>query len=396
MKTLFIIIIIIIFTFIAYYRSTQFWAIQPVFHLYNVSYLFSKPHIIRPTQSATNRYTDLINVNTTTLEKSNPVQLQRIGHFIQTHYMHRINGNRFFPLLKEHIIPYFSENSSMVSTYSKGKGELTGSGELTGLITSRPLIVLFPKKGGTMTMNVMYVDYLCTHGSHRKRGIAAKLIQTHEYRQCRNLPSIQVSLFKREDELTGIVPICAYSTYGFYIQSSLKYPLLSPEYFINKETMHSMHEWMDFFTMTVSAFDVCIYPPIANLMELVKTHNIWIYSLFHASDKNNRLCTYLFRQTRTFINKNNQVLQLFASICSSNVTDASFSNGAMAAIADIIKHNASMNFGCVAIESISHNDVIISGMREMAGNPAIVSPCAYFWYNYAMPTVASNRAFIIN
>jgi hypothetical protein len=157
-----------------------------------------------------------------------------------------------------------------------------------------------------------------------------------------------------------------------------------------------MHEWMDFFTMTVSAFDVCIYPPIANLMELVKTHNIWIYSLFHVSDKNNRVCTYLFRQTRTFINKNNQVLQLFASICSSNVTDASFFNGAMAAITDIIKHNASMNFGCVAIESISHNDVIISGMREMAGNPAIVSPCAYFWYNYAMPTVAANRTLIIN
>ena len=33
--------------------------------------------------------------------------------------------------------------------------------------------------------------------------------------------NIVVSLFKREDELTGIVPLCVYSTYGFPVEEIL-------------------------------------------------------------------------------------------------------------------------------------------------------------------------------
>ena len=52
-------------------------------------------------------------------------------------------------------------------------------------------------------------------------------------------------------------------------------------------------------------------------------------------------------------------------------------------------------FGFSAIENISHNDIIINNIM-IKTKPLIVSPTAYFFYNFAYNTFKSNKVFIIN
>ena len=52
---------------------------------------------------------------------------------------------------------------------------------------------------------------------HRNKNIAPQIIQTHEYNQSHSNKKICVSLFKREEELTGIIPLTCYDTYCYNI-----------------------------------------------------------------------------------------------------------------------------------------------------------------------------------
>ena len=52
-------------------------------------------------------------------------------------------------------------------------------------------------------------------------------------------------------------------------------------------------------------------------------------------------------------------------------------------------------FGFAAIENISHNNIIIQNIK-LKTQPLIISPTAYFFYNFAYPTFKSNKVFIIN
>ena len=47
------------------------------------------------------------------------------------------------------------------------------------------------------------------------------MIQTHEYNQSHKNKNICVSLFKREEELTGIIPLTIYKTYCFPLKNDL-------------------------------------------------------------------------------------------------------------------------------------------------------------------------------
>ena len=71
-----------------------------------------------------------------------------------------------------------------------------------------------------MTLNkisfpVYYVDNLCVHPLYRNKNIAPQMIQTQEWFQRQNNKKIKVSLFKREGDLTGIVPLTVYNNNSY-------------------------------------------------------------------------------------------------------------------------------------------------------------------------------------
>jgi hypothetical protein len=126
---------------------------------------------------------------------------------------------------------------------------------------------------------------------------------------------------------------------------------------------------------------------MTNIIELIKSKNIFIYTII-LDDK--IICAYFFRKTCTSVEKNMEVLSCFASI--KDCDDTVFIQGFKISFWKIASENY---FGFAAIEEISHNSVIIENLK-IKTHPLIVSPTAYFFYNFAYPTFCADKVLIIN
>jgi len=195
---------------------------QPVFHFYDIYYWFINVGIIRHELPEKNRYVNFTNIKTHEYDKVAENIFKQLVILIQLNYLQ--NKENTFSPTKDNIIPYFigHNNSTFWSYYLEPEviidsktNKTFNENKLIGVITSRPLHVNIKKA----TFDVYYVDYLCVHKSFRKRNIAPQLIQTHEYTQSHNNKKIVVSLFKREEELTGIIPLTVYQTYCFNMRN---------------------------------------------------------------------------------------------------------------------------------------------------------------------------------
>jgi len=371
-----------------------FWAIQPVFHIYDVGYMLKAPGIINDHLPERNKYTNFKDIETLEYSKLTNLQIQRLTNFIRVNYLKK-GDNVFIPGI-ENITPYFNGHNtkSYISFYygdnlmldTKSQA-LIPDKKIIGSISSRPINIVINNGNKAANFMAYYVDYLCVDMVNRKKGIAPKLIQTHHYNQRRLNKPIVVSLFKREEELTGIVPLCVYSTYGFRVEKWHKPLDLPAEYKLLEINGQNYHFLLDFIKDNNDEFDIIINSEVTNYIELIKTHNIFIYATL-CDDK--IICAYFFRKSCVQIEKGLEVLTCFASI--NNTDDNIFIQGFKISFWKI---SAEKYFGFSAIENISHNDVIINNIIQKT-DPILKSPTAYFFYNFAYPTFKANRVLIIN
>jgi hypothetical protein len=98
-----ILIIIIIYIYIQ--QKYGFWAIQPVFHVYNINYMFNPPGIIDEKLPLKNKYTNFKNIETIIYNNLTSLQTQRFLNLIKLNYLQNKN-NVFNPKLSN-IDPYF-------------------------------------------------------------------------------------------------------------------------------------------------------------------------------------------------------------------------------------------------------------------------------------------------
>ena len=257
--------------------------------------------------------------------------------------------------------------------------------KIIGVISSRPINIII--NNNKNKVKAYYVDYLCVDKMHRKKGIAPQLIQTHHYNQRHLNKNRVVSIFKREDELTGIVPLCVYSNYGFSVNNWTKPNELSPEYKLLEINSQNIHFLLDFIKKNNNQFDIIIMTDIGNIIELIKTKNIFIYTIII---DNKITCAYFFRKSCTQIEKNIEVLNCFASI--NNEKNDIFIQGFKISFWKIAYENY---FGFSSIENVSHNNIIINNIIKKT-HPLVISPTAYFFYNFAYPTFQSGKVLIIN
>jgi len=391
---LFFSVLIIVVIFIYIRLKFRFWAIQPVFHVYDISYMIKPPGIINDYLPEINKYTNFKNIETILYAELTQIQKQRLTTLIKGNYLKR-GENTFTPAITN-IEPYFigHNNKSFVSFYNEPdlivdlkKGTTINDSKMVGIMTSRPLSVSINNGDNKANFAAYYVDYLCVDKMYRKKGIAPQLIQTHHYNQRHINKKIVVSLFKREDELTGIVPMCVYSTYGFHVTNWVKPSELSAEYKlieVNPQNFHTLH---DFIKERSSKFDLFINTELTNIVELIKTKNMFVYMIL--SD-NMIMAAYFYRKTCVQIEKGMEVLSCFASI--SNVENNIFCQGFKISFWKISAENY---FGFCAIEDISDNNLLIDNIK-LKTKPLVISPTAYFFYNFAYPTFKSNKVLIIN
>ena len=370
-----------------------FWVSQPVFHVYDLLYIFKPPGIIQHNLPEKNKYTNFKNIETIIFPELSELKKTRLVNFIRSNYLQNRDNN--FSPQSENIIPYFvgHNTKTFVSFYSEEnlmldlkKGTMIEDKKIIGLITSRPIHIAINNNDKDAKFDAYYVDYLCVDKIFRKKGIAPQIIQTHEYNQRYLNKNIVVSLFKREDELTGIVPLCVYSTYGFSVNKWTKPPELHASYKLLEINAHNFNFLFDFIKNN-NNFGIVINTEVTNIIELIKTKNIFIYVILLDDEI---ICAYFYRKSCTFIEKNMEVLSCFASI--NNTDNNTFIQGFKISFWKIAAENF---FGFSAIEEISHNHIIIDNLKIKTA-PLIVSPTAYFFYNFAYPTFSSDKVLIIN
>lgn len=97
-----------------------------------------------------------------------------------------------------------------------------------------------------------------------------------------------------------------------------------------------------------------------------------------------------FRKSCVQIEKGLEVLSCFASIC--DCGENIFIQGFKISFWKIA---AEHYFGFAAIENVSHNDILLHNIMQKT-QPTIISPTAYFFYNFAYPTFKAERTFILN
>jgi hypothetical protein len=356
------------------------------------------PGIINHELPEKNKYTNFKNIETIIYTEVSDLKINKFVNFVKTHYLQ--NKDNIYSPKKENILPYFNGHNakSFFSFYSEEtilhnlkKGTMIEDKKIIGIITGRPIHISINSsvsKNTNSKFDAYYIDYLCVDKNYRKKGIAPQIIQTHHYNQSHINKNIVVSLFKREDELTGIVPLCVYSTYGFNVKNWNKPVDLHSMYKILEITEQNFHFLLDFIKISNSKFDIVINTDISNIIELIKTKNIFIYVIL-LEDK--IISAYFYRKSCTFIEKNLEVLSCFASINNCQ-TDDIFIHGFKISFWKIAEKN---NFKFAAIESISNNNIIINNLI-LKTIPLIISPTAYFFYNFAYSTFNSEKVLIIN
>jgi ribosomal protein S18 acetylase RimI-like enzyme len=342
----------------------------------------------------TNKYNNFKNIETTVFDELSEIKTNQLVQFIRRHYLQ--NKENVFAPEKQNVVPYFRSHNvkSFYSYYTEDeimidlkKGTTIEDKKLVSVITSRPVhIVINCAKDAKF--DAYYVDYLCVDRIYRKKGIAQEMIQTHHYNQSHINKHIVVSLFKREDELTGIVPLCVYKTLGFHVKKWSKPKQLHGMFKVLHITPQNFHFLADFIKVNSNQFDIIINTDFSNIIELLKTKNIFIVVIMSGHDIK---YAYFFRKSCTFIEKNLEVLSCFASIRGDEDV-VSFVQGFKVSFWSVANEN---NFGFAAIENISHNDVIVSNLL-LKTKPLVESPTAYFFYNFAYPTFKSNRVLILN
>jgi GNAT superfamily N-acetyltransferase len=377
-----------------------FWILQPVFHVYDVWYMFSPPGIIRNELPRENKYTNFKNVDTTIYKELSDVKLQRFIHFINSNYLQN-KDNVFSPKI-ENVAPYFAghNDTSFVSFYTEKelvtdlkKGTIIEDARIIGAMTSRPIHVFINKGEKDSYFDAYYVDYLCVDKNYRRKGVAPQIIQTHHYNQSHINKKISVSIFKREDELTGIVPLCVYSTYGFSMKKWHKPHELHAMYKLLEINEQNYHFLFDFIKSNMDKFEITINSEHSNIIELIKTKNIFIYVLIEG-DTNNIQCAYFYRKTCVFYEKGLEILTCFASIngFEHHSDNHLFIQGFKISFWKTAEKNY---FGFAVIENISHNNIIIDNL-SIKTKPVVVSPTAYFFYNFAYYSFKPDKVFILN
>jgi len=392
--SIFAFIIIFIILFFLYIKIKHpFWAIQPVFHFYDMYYWIYNVGIIRHDLPCKNKYTNFTNIETQVfdLQKENR-QIKQFILFIQKHYL-RNKDNIFCPK-RENVAPYFTGHKypCFISYYYEKvlledfkNSCMVEDKKMIGVITSRPLNVYLNKNH----FYVYYVDYLCVDKAYRNKNIAPQLIQTYEYNARHKNKEISVHLFKREDVLTGIIPLTVYKTYCFSMEhwttpDSL-HPLLS---FVMGDSQNMYYVW-NFLKEHMDKWKITILPEISNMIELVKSNNIFVTMILSEKEI---IAVYFFKKVCTALSKGKEVISCFASIQGSKISLPTFIHGFKVSLSTIVKKHI---FHYLCVENISDNHILINHLVRK-NKPVVVSDTAYFFYNFAYETFPSQKVFLLN
>lgn len=375
-------ILIIIYGYIKV--KYRFWYNQPIFHIYDLHYYLYPGIIDNELPEEENIFYNFKNIKTLPFEKV--IEKDEFISFIQNNFLRNKNFN-YLPK-KENIIPYLTglHGGDVFLSLYKRERMIHEQEELTEIIASMisyPIQIII----NNQKLNAYYVDYLCVDSNHRKKNIAPQMIQTHHYYQRHLNKNITVSVFKREGKLNLAIPICVYTSYGFLI-SNMRLTTLPINVNLIEVGKNNITHLFDFIQLNNTKFDIFLSTYISNVLELIKTENIYVYMLIQ---EQNVLAVYYFKKLCTYLQDDKEVLVCYASVnCCKN--EDIFIEGMYHSIKNIIKRFP--KYTQLLIEGLSDNHILIKDLYKMT-TPLYQIISAYFFYNLANPSFQPEKTLIL-
>jgi hypothetical protein len=399
---LFVFILILIIVYIYLRISYGFWFYQPVFHIYDFySYLFPCGIVERDLPDYT-KFTNLEDISMFTISNlitTKDYKWKQFVNFIGGHY-HRNKENVFLPRI-ENVNPYFTNHThqSFITFYYEKillenveKKSMIPSKKIISTMTSRPIQIIFNRTKNKEKIFAYYIDYLCVHKDYRKKGIAPEIIQTHYYLQRRNNMNIHANLFKREGDLTGIVPLCVYLSHVYPITDFIKVGYLNPEVHVVECTKSNIHYLSEFMKENRNLFDITICVEVPNLLDLINSQNYLIYFILTTDTSNIEKIKgcFIFKKTSIFIDKNQELVSCIGSIKDPILKKEDYFEAFKIALGMV-----KLSFSHLMIENISHNNILVENLQRENYICYLISPMAYFFHNFVFNTILANKVIIV-
>lgn len=383
-----IIVILIVFKLFLKIKF-PFWSMQPVFHIYDINHWIFTNKIINDELPKSNKYVKPLDIETYNVKNIPQDLAVKSASFIKEHYLR--NKYAIYNPSYDEIFNYLATSTpSFISVYSKPKIIYDNSNniidrDILGVITCRPLFITFKKS--KITLNVNYVDNLCVHKANRKQGIAPKLIQTHEYHIRRLNKNTKVCLFKREGDMTAIVPLTTYDTLTYNIDDFPKLKVEYPSVKVLRITNNNISLFKDFIKHYATKFECVVNTEIVTISNLLKEENIIAYSLF---EDHELFALYIFRNTPSIVNDETGI-ECIATInnCPHNDT---FYNGFCSVLRRIKRKYKKQ---VLWLENTADSNTIISHNQRHDVKHITSCPNAFFLYNYASYTYKNNSCLFL-
>ena len=357
----------------------KFWSKQPVFHLHNLLYWANPPGIIDQKLPEKNNYVNHNDIKFMKCDNMVSSHLNKFIKLIQNNYLPH-KENKYYPDI-QNIIPYFTNHNQECYCSLMFNAKITEKKELIGAITSRPLnISLYNNK-----FISYYIDYLCVDKTKRKQGVAPQLIQTHDYNQRRQNKLVSTCLFKREGNLTLIVPLVVYHTYSFRIEHWNIERSLHPSIKLIKITNDNFHLLTHILTRLPSRFDCFISTTFANILDLINTGNYYVYAIQH----NHKILAVYFFRNSCMKYDNENAIECFCCINNSN-NIILYITGFSLALKRLKK-----KYKILLFENIGNSGIIIENIL-IKHTPLFVNKSAYYFYNFATRPLNEKMVCIIN
>ena len=373
----------------------HFWSVQPVFHIYDIHHWLRPNRVIESALPSINKYVNILDIHTEAIDAMSEADVSAFCEFIKDNFLRSKSvGAEYLPD-EHHITEYMkgSNHKSYVSIYrrpqllsnvSTSTSPSTSTDDIYSVISARILHITFKN---TKSFPIYYIDNLCVNPAMRKKGIAPKAIQTLHYHLRRKNENVSTFLFKREGEMTAIVPLTTFTCSGYQVASVKSVSLPHASMAVIEVTGENLTLFVDFVKSMMSRLECVIVPEVTNIANVIKTGNISIRGIL---EHGKLIAAYVFRDAATVYN-GDKAAELICSLSACPFNEIFYAGFSLSL------HACCKEWGCekVLIDDLGDNTVISKYLHNCAILPFLVSPSAFFLYNYVSYTFPSDKCFFL-
>lgn len=357
------------------YTSSTFWGMQPVFHIYDIHHWIYPMGVISNDIGGRNKYVDEISVKTIDTRECSDKVFNDVSDFIERNFLGP-DDFKYSPTpttLKKTLLSN-DNDTSYISIYKDEVG-------ICSVITATSYNIYIDNK----CSNTHYVDHLCVRNDMRKKSIAPKTISTLIYNMSKYHTS-NTFLFKREGDLTGIVPLNVFNMSSYIINDIQHLTTANDHYNVKLISVEEVSAFIDFMYNTVmSIMDVVVIPSREKLVSLIESNIFMVYEI--TDNENAIMAVYVFKQTSVTDDNRSTIecIVAFNYSLSPEIFSSMF-------IKILIGFADKFNVFYVTINELCNGGDICNYLTDHLHDSCIA---AYFNYNYATYTKPPRKCIIM-